>query len=239
MVRHGVMVVGTTGTGKTTNYRTLAAAMGQLNKEGSQDYYHKQVKIELLNPKSVTMNELFGYTNLMTNEWTDGIVANIVRINVQDTSDMKKWYDFFHNLQGCHLALSVFQFMHPFQIMLFLKVLLFFLDFAFPCRLCLFSSFTLILSRLCYYPIFISFYRGLFIFQIKIFFPSFPSFPSFSSFPSFPDFHFFFFLTPPLLTCSYFPTLKPYLPTATPLTAYSNKTGWCSTVQWTRCGSRT
>ena len=41
MVRHGVMIVGTTSTGKSTNYRTLANSMRQLNKEGSTDYYHK------------------------------------------------------------------------------------------------------------------------------------------------------------------------------------------------------
>ena len=66
-VRHGVMVVGLTGTGKTTVIGTLAKAMEQLMKEGSTDYYHKLVKSERLNPKSVTMNELFGYTNLLTN----------------------------------------------------------------------------------------------------------------------------------------------------------------------------
>ena len=44
-----------------------------------------------MNPKSVTMNELFGYTNLMTNEWNDGIVAYIIRQNAADTSDIKKW----------------------------------------------------------------------------------------------------------------------------------------------------
>ena len=67
MVRHGVMVVGLTGTGKTTLIETLAQAMEQLHSEGSTDYYHKPVKMERINPKSVTMNELFGYTNMMTN----------------------------------------------------------------------------------------------------------------------------------------------------------------------------
>ena len=93
-VRHGVMLVGVTGTGKTKCYSTLAKAVAQLNKEGSQDYYHKQVNLYKLNPKSVTMNDLFGFTNLMTNEWTDGIVAKIVRDAVIDTTDYKKWIIF-------------------------------------------------------------------------------------------------------------------------------------------------
>jgi MoxR-like ATPase len=56
MVRHGVMIVGYTGTGKTTVVDTLAKACEQLCNEGSHDYYHKAVKQERLNPKSVTMN---------------------------------------------------------------------------------------------------------------------------------------------------------------------------------------
>lgn len=40
------------------------------------------------------MNELFGYTNFLTNEWVDGIVAAIVRTNVADKADTKKWIIF-------------------------------------------------------------------------------------------------------------------------------------------------
>lgn len=40
------------------------------------------------------MNELFGYTNIMTNEWTDGIAAKIIRDNVTESTDLKKWIVF-------------------------------------------------------------------------------------------------------------------------------------------------
>ena len=94
MVRHGVMVVGVASTGKTTVISTLARALGQLNKEGSTDFWHKPVKMEKLNPKSVTLNELFGYTNITTNEWTDGIAAKIIRENVKEVTETKKWIVF-------------------------------------------------------------------------------------------------------------------------------------------------
>jgi len=50
------MLVGVTGVGKTTNYTVLSSAMGQLNAEGSTDYWHKKVVLEVLNPKSVTQD---------------------------------------------------------------------------------------------------------------------------------------------------------------------------------------
>jgi dynein heavy chain len=88
------MVVGWTGTGKSTVISTLSKAMEQLFKEKSEDYYHKPVIQYRLNPKAVTMLELFGFTNVLTNEWTDGIVAKTIRDAVQDYSDTKKWIVF-------------------------------------------------------------------------------------------------------------------------------------------------
>jgi len=44
-----------------------------------------------LNPKSVTRGELFGYTNLLTNEWTDGLVSKLVNdaVNSERPQNLK------------------------------------------------------------------------------------------------------------------------------------------------------
>jgi len=90
-VRHGIMVVGSTGTGKTTCIKTLAKALTRLYHDGSEDFYHKMVHLYPLNPKAVKMSELYGSFNLLTNEWTDGLIAEIVRHAVADQTEDKKW----------------------------------------------------------------------------------------------------------------------------------------------------
>jgi dynein heavy chain len=44
-VRHGNMLVGTTGTGKTTVAKILGEALFSLNKAGEDDSWYKPVKI--------------------------------------------------------------------------------------------------------------------------------------------------------------------------------------------------
>ena len=51
-----MMVVGETGSGKTTNMRVLGAALGQLYEEGivDKDGLYKKVELKILNPKAIT-----------------------------------------------------------------------------------------------------------------------------------------------------------------------------------------
>ncbi|XP_018593809.2 dynein heavy chain 6, axonemal [Scleropages formosus] len=91
IVRHGVMLVGPTGGGKTTVYTVLARAAETLHRAGHQGAFYLPVKTYILNPKSVTMGELYGEVNLLTLEWRDGLMALSVRAAVNDTSDDHKW----------------------------------------------------------------------------------------------------------------------------------------------------
>lgn len=83
VVRHGVMMVGQTFTGKTTVIRSVQTALTELKQdnrdpEGATPLFNK-VFIHLLNPKSVTMGELYGQVNEITREWRDGILSDIAR----------------------------------------------------------------------------------------------------------------------------------------------------------------
>lgn len=46
---------------------------------GSADPKFPGVHVEILNPKSVTIDQLYGVCDLATREWTDGVLSNIIR----------------------------------------------------------------------------------------------------------------------------------------------------------------
>ena len=88
-VRHGLMLVGPTGGGKSSNINILAKSMTSLIKKG-----YEKVICHILNPKSINMGQLYGEFNEQTHEWTDGILAYIVRETVKDLSGEKHWIIF-------------------------------------------------------------------------------------------------------------------------------------------------
>jgi dynein heavy chain len=66
-IRFGVMIVGEAGVGKTTCYRILKSSMAELIKENPENEgaYHK-IEEKVINPKSVTMGELYGEIDVLT-----------------------------------------------------------------------------------------------------------------------------------------------------------------------------
>eukprot|EP00919_Chromeraceae_sp_WS-2016_P022118 GHVR01052605.1.p1 GENE.GHVR01052605.1~~GHVR01052605.1.p1 ORF type:complete len:211 (+),score=-4.19 GHVR01052605.1:6907-7539(+) len=74
-VRHGLMLVGPTGGGKTSVYKVLEKGMTNLAKQGQF-----KVHTHILNPKSIKIpSQLYGDYNESTHEWSDGILAYTVR----------------------------------------------------------------------------------------------------------------------------------------------------------------
>ncbi|KXZ54227.1 hypothetical protein GPECTOR_5g319 [Gonium pectorale] len=92
IVRHGLMLVGPTMGGKTCCYRSLQKAMTKLAIAGDPKY--ERVRVVSLNPKSITMGQLYGEFDENTHEWTDGVLACYMRECSEDTKPDKKWIMF-------------------------------------------------------------------------------------------------------------------------------------------------
>ena len=87
--RHCNMLVGRTLSGKSVCWKMLAKARSALADSVGGEYM--KVKYEVINPKSVNMHELYGYYDLQTMEWTDGILSKVFRDFARDEKPEEKW----------------------------------------------------------------------------------------------------------------------------------------------------
>uniref|UniRef100_A0A8B9ENZ5 Dynein axonemal heavy chain 1 n=1 Tax=Anser cygnoides TaxID=8845 RepID=A0A8B9ENZ5_ANSCY len=94
VVRHGLMLVGPTGSGKTKVWHLLAITLSFTMFPFSLGGNYEAVSYFVLNPKSITMGQLYGEFNLLTHEWTDGILSSLIRRGAMAADARKKWYMF-------------------------------------------------------------------------------------------------------------------------------------------------
>jgi dynein heavy chain, axonemal len=80
IVRHGLVIVGYSYGAKTMMYRTLAAALTEIKARGAPQ---QAVSYYVLNPKSITIGQLYSQFDPVTHEWGDGILAVTYRYAAQ------------------------------------------------------------------------------------------------------------------------------------------------------------
>lgn len=90
-VRWGVMLVGPTGGGKTCVLHGLACALSKLYNDQVEGPYYRHVRMQTMNPKSISADELYGAVNTMTLEWKDGLLGLAVRSAVNVTAEEHQW----------------------------------------------------------------------------------------------------------------------------------------------------
>lgn len=88
--RHGNMIVGETGAGKSVAWRVLQGAMSRLKQSGTEGDWQK-VHVHMLNPLSLSNDELYGSFDEATYEWSDGVLAKLMRNVCKDPSPDQKW----------------------------------------------------------------------------------------------------------------------------------------------------
>ena len=88
-VRHGLMLVGQPFSGKSAAIKVLSGALTDMAKAGQGD--EVPVHCRFINPKSVTLDRLYGEADAITQEWMDGCLAVYFRQLSSDPSPDRKW----------------------------------------------------------------------------------------------------------------------------------------------------
>ncbi len=83
IVRHGLMVVGLPFSAKSSALAVLAGALGDLAAEGKIGALFNPVDMRIINPKAVTMGQLYGETDKATQEWKVGCRGSLYACHMQ------------------------------------------------------------------------------------------------------------------------------------------------------------
>lgn len=89
--QQGVILVGSSGTGKSYLWKSLVKALSSMAEEGTEYVQH------VIDPKVISKSDLFGYLDPITREWNDGLFTSIIRKlneDIHGEKNRKTWIVF-------------------------------------------------------------------------------------------------------------------------------------------------
>ncbi|XP_018342049.1 PREDICTED: dynein heavy chain 2, axonemal [Trachymyrmex septentrionalis] len=87
--RHSTMIVGASNTAKTATWKILQNTMTTMKSDGKPSF--NTVHVHPINPKALSLGELYGEYNLSTGEWLDGVISSIMRKTCSEDTPDEKW----------------------------------------------------------------------------------------------------------------------------------------------------
>ncbi|KAL6262835.1 hypothetical protein P5V15_005625, partial [Pogonomyrmex californicus] len=90
--RHSTMIIGVSNTAKTVTWKILQNTMTTMKSDGKPGF--NTVHVYPINPKALSLSELYGEYNLSTGEWLDGVISSIMRKTCSEDTTDEKWIFF-------------------------------------------------------------------------------------------------------------------------------------------------
>ncbi|GAB0093009.1 Dynein heavy chain [Sergentomyia squamirostris] len=94
LVRHGLVIVGGAMAGKTTAYQLLASVLREIQRDPEAKSPENGVNFRIINPKAISMGQLYGCFDPLSYEWQDGVLARTFREMAYTSGTERQWIIF-------------------------------------------------------------------------------------------------------------------------------------------------
>lgn len=92
-MRNGIIIVGDSMSGKTTVWQTLAETLKDLRANPVNSIVEYEVTYRVINPKAITIGQLFGEMDASNGDWCDGVLGKTFRemVSIAISAKSRSW----------------------------------------------------------------------------------------------------------------------------------------------------